>query len=84
MIQINLWLIESKPIVFIRINWWTNTQRNIESQRCESNTRRYAMNTIMPYHWEKQMFGMQSLDIGGIPWVADGVGVQELENWPSF
>jgi len=56
MIQINLWLTESKPIIFIRINWWTNTQKNIETQGCESNTRRYAMNTRMPYHWEKDVW----------------------------
>jgi hypothetical protein len=38
----------------------------------------------MPYHWKKQMFGMWPSNVGGIPWVANGARVQELENWPSF
>ncbi len=44
----------------------------------------FAMNTRMPYHWKKHMFGMQPSNVGGIPWVADRVKVQELENWPNF
>ncbi len=42
------------------------------------------MNTRMPYHKKKHMFGMYPLDANGIPLVVDGARVQELEDWPSF
>ncbi len=38
-IQVNLWLTKNKPIIFIRVHRWTNTQRHISNQRCKSSTR---------------------------------------------
>ncbi len=68
MIKVNLWLIENKPIIFIGVNLWTNTLRNIESQRCENNTRRYAMNTKMTSLQETNVWYVP-LDASGMQWI---------------